>query len=76
MRKFQILFRIIGIPLLIIVYIVLIIPLIVRDLAQCVCKIGDDIFDYIAYCCGLDTSSWPIPKYSDITSDSSFYKGK
>lgn len=77
MKLFQIVFRIIGIPLLITLYLLVGIPLMFRQFFHLCCIFFDYLFDLTAQMCGWDTTFWPLPKaqdnplpYKDIELDS------
>ena len=58
-------FRVIAIPLLIVLYVGAAIPLTVRQLAHRVTYAFDWAFDKVAKLAGWDCSFWPLPKASD-----------
>jgi len=58
-------FRFIGVPLLILLYGLQVIPLGVRQAAHKMTVWLDHWFDVVAGWCGWDTQYWPLPKASD-----------
>jgi len=58
-RWFALPFRVLGFPLMAVIYLGLKIPL---DIVICM----DWMFDRVAACCGYDPRYWPLPKGQDV----------
>lgn len=61
----MIIIKILVVPILIFLYLVVAMPLVLRDIMHLMCIYLDGAFDYTAKFAGFTPGLWPLPKASD-----------